>query len=173
MPAESSASSLTLRQLCLYTLLGTLCFVLKLVMAPLPNIEPVTLFILVLGRVCGWPGLVAVGVYVALEMIVWGLGFWVLAYCYVWPLWFCLAHTFRRVDSSLFWAALAATFGFFFGALCALPMLVMGGISAAFAWWQAGVIFDLVHGLANFMVVLALEAPLYRLVFRLWNSWSK
>lgn len=47
-----------------------------------------------------------------------------------------------------------------FGALCAIPYLFMGGVKTAFAWWVAGIPWDLVHGAANFVIMVTLYKPL-------------
>ena len=58
------------------SLLGALTFSAKMVMAQLPNIEPVSLMVMLLAVTYGWRGLYAVAIYVGLEFAVWGLGLW-------------------------------------------------------------------------------------------------
>lgn len=82
----------SVRELCLYTCLGDLIFILKMIMASLPNIEPVTLCIILLAVVFGRKALWAVGVYIALELLVWGISLWSVCYLYLWPGLFFLAY---------------------------------------------------------------------------------
>ena len=71
------------------------------------------------------------------------------------------------MDSAFGWAILAGVFGLLYGAFCSLPYFfiglvdggVMGGIRSAFAWWVAGIPFDLVHGASNFLIMLLLYKP--------------
>ena len=55
-----------------------------------------------------------------------------------------------------------------FGALCSLPYIVIGavdggimnGLYAGFTWWVAGIPFDIVHGIGNFVIMLVLYKPI-------------
>lgn len=51
-------------------------------------------------------------------------------------------------------------FGFLFGLLCAIPYIFISGIPGAFAWWVQGIPFDLIHGVANFAIMLVLYHPI-------------
>ena len=61
-------------------LLGALLTVTKLALAWLPNIEPVSLLILVYAAVLGRRAFGAVFVFVVLEVMLWGLNLWTLNY---------------------------------------------------------------------------------------------
>lgn len=161
----------SLRNMCLYALLGAVIFVAKMAMAGLPNIEPVSLAVILLAQVFGWPALAAVYVYIACEWLVWGIGIWSCAYAYVWLVLFALTMTFRFMHSALFLALIGAGYGFCFGALCALWLLALQGWSAAFVWWQNGVVFDLLHGAGNFVIILLLYKPLYTLLTHLRDTY--
>ena len=50
---KSSKAPLTIRELILFGILGSMIFAMKLAMAGLPNIEPVSLCILIFGVVFG------------------------------------------------------------------------------------------------------------------------
>lgn len=161
----------SLRNMCLYALLGAVVFVAKMAMAGLPNIEPVSLAVILLAQVFGWPALAAVYVYIACEWLVWGIGIWSFAYGYVWLVLFVLTMAFRFMHSALFWALIGAGYGFCFGALCALWLLALQGWSAAFVWWQNEVVFDLLHGAGNFVIIFLLYKPLYTLLTHLRDTY--
>lgn len=161
----------SVRELCLYTCLGDLIFILKMIMASLPNIEPVTLCIILLAVVFGRKALWAVGVYIALELLVWGISLWSVCYLYLWPGLFFLAYALRKEDSAFVWACIAALFGFGFGALGSLPQFFLGGWTAAFSWWQAGLFFDLLHGAGNFVLTLLVFTPLKKTFEILKKRW--
>lgn len=161
-----------LKSLCLFSILGAVVFVAKMAMAGLPNIEPVSLSVILLAQVFGWPALAAVYVYIACEWLVWGIGLWSFSYLYVWLILFAITRAFDWLHSALFWALVGAGFGFCFGALCALWLLVLQGWSAAFVWWQNGVFFDLLHGAGNFVVIFLLYKPLYTLLMRLKTAYG-
>lgn len=140
---------------------------LKIAMAALPNIEPVTLLIIIFVGVFGRRAFFPVFVYIFLEGIIFGFGIWWVSYLYIWPLLVAVSLLLVRFKSPILWAIVAGLFGLLFGALCAIPYFVTGGISAAFAYWVAGLYFDLIHGASNFVLVLLLYKPLSNLCIKL------
>ena len=151
---------LTVREMVLFGLLGGLMFAAKMIVAHLPNIEPVSLFVMLIAVCFGWKGLYAVYAYVFLEYAIWGFGLWSACYLYVWLVLFCAARLLRKMESRLGWAALSGGFGLLFGALCALVYWLSGGWAAAAAWWVSGIPMDLMHGFGNFIISLGLFLPL-------------
>jgi len=165
--------TLTVRELALYSLLGAMIYVAKVAMAFLPNIEPVSLLVMLLAVCLGWKGLCAVYLYVFLEYATWGMGMWSACYAYVWLILFAAARAMRRMESTLGWALLSGGFGLMFGALCAPVYWVTGGWAAAVSWWVAGIPADLLHGGANFIIALILFRPLRRWLDRLVRWWKR
>ena len=107
-----------------------------------------------------WRGLYAVALYVALEFCVWGFGLWSLCYLYAWPLLFCLARLFRRMESPVGWAVLSGCFGLLFGALGAIVYWITGGWAAAVSWWVAGIPMDLIHAAATVIFIMIAAEPM-------------
>ena len=75
------------RRVVLCALLAAMTMALKMAMAPLPNIEPVSLMILVCALVFGRQVFYVVFTYIFLEGLVFGFGLWWASYLYLWPLW--------------------------------------------------------------------------------------
>lgn len=155
------------RQIALFSLLGGLMFTAKMAMAQLPNIEPVSLLVMLFAVCFGWQGLYAVFLYVLLELAMWGVGLWNVCYLYIWLLLFAAARLLREMDSALGWAALSGGFGLLFGALCAPVYWATGGWAFAVSWWVSGLPMDLLHGAGNFVIALALFRPLRCLLDKL------
>lgn len=153
------------RRVVLCALLAAMMTVLQMAMAPLPNIEPVSLLVLVCALAFGRDVFYIVVTFAVLEGLVYGFHLWWVSYLYVWPLWAAAVLLLRRGGErpALFWAAASGAFGLSFGALCALPYLA-GGPWAALSYWMAGIPFDLLHCAGNFFLALTLEKPLYLLL---------
>jgi len=164
---------LSVWEIALFAILGVMMFAAKMAMAQLPNIEPVSLMVLLLAACFGWKGLYAVYLYVLLEFAVWGVGLWSLCYLYVWLVLFCLAMALRNMESAFGWAALSGVFGLLFGALCALVYWVSGGWAAAVSWWISGIPMDLLHGAGNFGMALVLFKPLRKWMTVLKNRYER
>ena len=118
--------------LVLFALLGAILVGLQVAMAALPNVEAVSLLVMVYTVVFGGAVAYILCVFVVLEMLIWGAGTWVISYLYVWAVLAVLAWSLRKMDSRLGWAILSGSFGLAFGALCALVYLPVGGFRIGF-----------------------------------------
>ena len=141
---------------------GALLVVSKQAMSGLPNIEPVTLlvilFALELPRETPW----AVTVFILLQGVLYGFGLWWAMYLYVWYLLALLAWLLRRMDNALGWAVFSGIYGLCFGGLCAAVYLVAKTPAFALSWWLSGLSYDAMHGVGNFVIMLLLYRPLRR-----------
>lgn len=157
---------MTVRRMCLLSLMGALMVASQVAMASLPNIHIVA-FIIILTTLCfSWQALYSVAVFVLLEGLIFGFGLWWVSYLYAWPLLVPIVMAFRETESPLFWAVIAGVHGLIFGALCAIPYLFIGGAEMAFSYWLSGIPFDLLHCAGNFAVTLLLIRPLRRVTVR-------
>lgn len=156
------------KELARFGLMIAVLEVSKLILTVLPNIELVSFWIILFTLVMGYRTLYAVYGFVLLEGLLYGVHFWWVAYLYVWALLVLIVQLFRKQQSPLFWAILSGSFGLCFGALCAIPYLITGilsgglwnGILAGFSWWIAGVPYDILHCLGNFITMLVLYHPM-------------
>lgn len=167
MTGDRRKVPLSARDIVLYGLLGAVLFVAKTALAFLPNIEPVTLLVMVYASVLGWRALCPVYVYVVLEYLIWGFGLWSACYLYVWAVLALAAILMRKMESPVGWAVLGGAYGLCFGALCALVYWVSGGWQFALSWWIQGIPFDALHCAGNFVMALALFRPCRRVLTRL------
>lgn len=151
------------REVALFGMLGALTFGTKIVMMGLPNIEPVSLLVMLFAVTFGKKALFPIYVYVLLELALFGIGLWSAAYIYIWALLALAAWLLRDMRSPLGWAVLSGTFGLLFGALCTPVCLLTGGPAFALSWWLSGLPFDLLHCAGNFALALVLFSPLRRL----------
>ena len=165
-PSDSGRRGLRARELALLSMLGAVMFAAKMALAWLPNIEPVSLLVMVYAVVLGRRALYPIYVYVALECCVWGIHLWSVCYLYVWLVLYLAARRLRAMDGALGWAVLSGAFGLCFGLLCAPVYLLSGGWAFALGWWLSGIPWDALHCAGNFALALALFPALRRLLKR-------
>ena len=160
---------MTTRKLVALSLLAAVMVGLQVALAALPNIEAVSLLVMVYTVVLGSGVAYILAVFVVLEMLLWGVHTWVLSYLYVWAVLAALDWLPRRMESRLGSALLSGAYGLSFGALCALVYLPVGGWRMFAATWVAGIPFDLLHCAGNFGMALLLFKPCRRVLSYLWE----
>lgn len=159
-----------MRQIALFGMLGALTFGAKVAMAGLPNIEPVSLFVMLFAVTFGWKALYPVYLYVLLEILLYGIQLWNINYLYVWTVLAAVAIAMRHLKNPLWWALLSGLFGLAFGLLCTPVYAAIGGFDYALRWWIAGLSFDLLHAIGNLVIALILFVPLRKLLDRLYKK---
>ena len=161
---------ISVRELALFGMLGALTFGLKFAMSGLPNIEPVSLLVMLFAVTFGIKCLFPIYVYVAMELLLYGIGDWSLMYLYLWALLALLAWCMREAKQPLAWALLSAVFGLFFEVLGSPVYMLFGGFSYAIAKCTSGILFSIYHCAGNFVITLLLFAPLRKLLERLYHK---
>lgn len=162
-------AKLTLREIALFGILGALTFGAKVAMSFLPNIEPVSLLVMVYAVVFGRKAIYPIYIYVAMEILFYGIQLWNINYLYIWAILALAAWLLRKMEQPLSWALLSAVFGLLFGLLCAPVYLFSGGLGFAVSWWIAGIPYDALHCAGNFAMALILFAPLRKLLTELYT----
>lgn len=150
------------RSLVLSALMAAMMLLGKQFMSGLPNIEPVSLFILLFTLELPRQTPLAIGCFVLLQGVLYGFGIWWAMYLYVWYILMLVVLLFRKIDHPLFWAVICGLYGLAFGGLCSLVYFFIWDGSAVLAWWLAGLQFDLYHMAGNFVLTLFLYLPLRR-----------
>ena len=154
-------------------MLGSLTFAAKVAMSGLPNIEPVSLFIMLFAAVFGRKCIYPMYTYVAMELLFYGLNMWSINYLYVWAILAVLSWLLQTRTDPLIWAVLSGAFGLLFGLLCAPVYLIIEGPAFALSWWISGIPFDAAHCVGNFVIALVLFVPLRRLLEKLYARMQK
>lgn len=160
---------LTIRELVLFAVLGAMTFAAKYVMSFLPNIEPVSLMVMLFAVVFGKKWVYPVYLYVLMEVLFYGISLWNVNYLYIWAVLAVCACCLRDMKSRLGWAVLSGAFGLLFGALCGIVDVFVGGFSYALTRWVSGIPFDIAHCAGNFVLALLLFTPMRRLMERLYS----
>ena len=161
---KHSDLTLSVREMVLFAVLGAMTFAAKYVMSFLPNIEPVSLMVMLFAVVFGWKWVYPVYLYVVMEILFYGISLWNINYLYIWAVLAVVAYFLRNMRHPLAWAILSGTFGLLFGALCGIVDIFIGGFGYAVTKWVSGVPFDIAHCAGNFVIALVLFVPMRNLL---------
>ena len=174
---EKSAVSVSIRDITIIGIMVAVIEVCKVTMAVLPNIELTTFWIIMFTLFLGKKSVFAVPVFILIEGTMWGFGLWWIMYLYIWPLLALLTWIFRKRDNVWFWSILSGVFGLSVGALSALPYFFIGfssggmtgGLSGLFSYWIAGIPFDIIHCVSNFILMMVLYKPVRNIMNKAKN----
>lgn len=159
--AVSTASSMRrIKDIALCAMMLAMLETVKRALDFVPNVELITLLFILFTLHFGLKTLPVAVAFTFLETAFWGVHNWVIMYLYMWPSLILIVYLTRKHAGHLFYCILSALYGLFFGALCSIPYLVAGGPAAAFSWWIAGIPYDIIHCISNFLLCLLLYRPL-------------
>jgi len=156
-----------IRELVELSLMGALMVGTQVAMATLPNVNLVSVLIMLTVIVYGVKAFYPVYVFVLLEGLIYGFGLWFINYLYIWAILTVIALIFRKNENRLIWAVIAGLFGLCFGALCAIPYFFIGGPGFALSYWVSGIPFDITHCISNFVLTFLLLEPLRKLFIKI------
>lgn len=159
-----SKTKITVRDIAITGMMIATIEVAKNALAFIPNVELVSLLVILFTLYFGKKILFVIPAFILLEGCIYGFGLWWIMYLYVWPLLALITYIMRKQDSVWGWAIISGSFGLAFGALCSIPYIVLSGPKAAFAWWISGIPFDILHCVSNFVLCLVLFNPLSKVM---------
>lgn len=145
----------------------------KLALSFLPNVEIVTMLFIAYTIVFGYKKTLFVSlIFTTTEIFIYGFNTWFLVYYFIWPFLILLTGLMKRLIKSEYgYAALGGLFGYAFGFFFAIGESLFYGIAYGWAYWIRGLLFDLVHGTSNFILILVLLNPLKNLLFKLKRTY--
>ena len=163
---------MTLKEIPLIGMLSAVLLVIQVTLGFLPNIELVSLLIIIYTLVLEKKVIYAISIFIVLEGLIYGFGLWWINYLYIWFILAFITYIFKKESSPIVWALISGFYGLSFGALCSIPYFFMGfsggtlesGLNNALAYWISGIPFDLIHGISNFIIALFLFKPLHKLI---------
>ncbi len=160
----------TTRRLAVSALMATILVISKYALDGLPNIELVSLFIVAFALELPKLTLPAIYGYVFIYGLFNGFGIWWFPQLYIWLVLFILVRICHRANSTVLFAVLSGFFGLLYGALYALSYVFINGVYSGIAWWIAGIPFDLMHCIGNFVVALVLLKPMRSVLSKCKNN---
>ena len=148
---------LTTRELTVFAMLGAVMYASKVILEFAPNIHLLGVFTIAFTIVYRKKALYPIYIYVLLNGMFSGFSAWWVPYLYLWTvLWgfvMLLPKKMPRLIQPIVYMAVCAVHGFLFGTLYAPVQAVLFGLSfrGMIAWIVAGLPWDMIHGVSNFM----------------------
>ena len=157
---QKQSKRLTARDITIMALMVAIIEVSKVALAQIPNVELTSFWVIMFTLYFGPRIFYVIPVFILIEGVMYGFGLWWIMYLYAWPLLAIVALLLRKMNSAWDWSFVSGLFGLLFGLLCAIPYIFTSGFAGAIAWWIGGIPWDLVHGIANFAIMLVLYKPM-------------
>ena len=154
----------------LTAMFSAILIVSKEILAWLPNIEIVTMLIILYTRHFPRHTFYIIYIFAGAQCCLYGLSVYSVVYFYVWTILYFIVLALRRVDNFWIFFFVATLFDFLFGTLCSPIYFFIGGWKMVISWIISGITFDLIHGLGNAVVMLAVYRPLY--LAMTWGLWK-
>ena len=157
------------KEIAVFSMLGALMYISKLIMEVAPNVHLLGIFVIAFTLVYGKKALYPIYVYVLVNGIFAGFATWWIPDLYIWTvLWgvvMLLPKKMPKKIRPLVYMCVCAAHGFLFGTLYAPAQAILFGLNfeGMVAWIIAGLPWDFVHGVSNFFCGI-LIMPIVRIL---------
>lgn len=151
-----------IRETVVLSLFAALMVISKEALAALPNIELVTVLIILLTDKLGLKSLWSVYIFVGVQFLIYPSGMWLWSYSYVWAILVLVVCAVRRFGNLMLYTVVAGLFGILFGVLCSPPAFLAGGFGYGVSWIVTGLTFDVIHCIGNILTTALLFYPLHK-----------
>ena len=147
-------------ELVLFAMLGSLMFCSKIIMELLPNIHLLGMFVIAFTLVFRVKALIPIYVNVFLVGLYGGFNLWWIPYLYIWTVLWALAMLIPKKTPKwllcIICPILCSLHGFLYGILYAPAEALLFNLNfeETIAWIASGALFDIMHGVGNFIAGL-------------------
>lgn len=162
MPSNPRHNRFHVQHIALLGMLTTLCYVSRLLFQFLPNVQPVTVIILLITQVWGTrDGLIVATLSILVSNINLGMGVWTLAQVVSFAVIVLLTGSLFRLKFDrapfIIKALYAGLVGYLYGFVISAVQAPFFGIQSFWAYYISGIPFDTMHALGNsaFYILLA------------------
>lgn len=141
----------------MYTMCAAILVVSKEFLAFLPNVELVSFLLIVYALNFRLQGVVSIAVlFSGIQTLLYGVGMWTPMYFIVWSLLGVAVYYLRNfLTNENRCAIFSGGFGFVFGFLFSIPYFMVS-LRTGWIYFLKGIPFDLIHGIANYIIMLVL-----------------
>ena len=163
------------RELTVFAMLGALLYASKVIMEIAPNIHLICVFIIAFTRVYRGKALYPLYVFVFITGLLNGFNTWWIPYLYIWTVLWGIAMLLPKkmppkIEPAIY-MIVCALHGFLYGTLYAPAQAIIFGLDfeGMIAWIIAGLPFDIIHGISNFICGI-LIVPIIKILKKLENN---
>lgn len=163
---------LSVKELAVFGMLGTLMCISKYVMEFLPNMHLLAVFTVAFTVVFRKKALYPIYIFVFLIGLFSGFSVWWLPYLYIWAvLWGAVMLIPKNINPKIapfVYIAVCSLHGFLYGTIYAPAQALLFGLDfkGIIAWIVAGLPFDMVHGFSN-LILGVLIVPIIKVLKKL------
>ena len=162
-----------IREITLIGLLSAICVVSRIMLQFLPNIKPVTAIIVLLSCKYGCKfGIKLALISTVISNMVLGTGTWTVFQIFAWSVIALLSGLIGKSSiskSATFMSCFSFFCGYIFGFLVSFEKIFYGGIKVFWAYYVAGLYFDTLHAIGNFVFMLVIFHPLNKVLEKHFN----
>ncbi len=157
---------LKLKEAVIFGMLGAVMYASKILLDVLPNIHLIGTFIVAITVVYRKKALYPIYIFVFLTGLLNGFNMWWIPYLYIWTiLWgatMLLPKNLPQKATPIIYAVVCSLHGFLYGVIYAPAQALMFGLDfkGMLAWIAAGLPYDAIHGVSNFICGLVLIVPI-------------
>lgn len=161
------------KEIVLIAVLSAILTMSQMALSFIPNVELVTLLIIIYSIIYEKKALYMVGIFVIMMGIFHGFGTWWFGYVIIWPLFSFITYKLRkRIEGKyLILSIYSGIFGLMFGILYTIPNILFAGWKAGAAYYIAGIPYDIIHGAGNYFLMLFLGKRVYDILQKLNNQY--
>ncbi len=173
MNSEQKSKKISIKEICVFGLLGALMYASKIILEFLPNVHLIGVFVVASTVVYRKKALYPIYIFVVLTGLLNGFGTWWVPYLYIWTvLWavvMILPQKMKPLTQTIVYTLICAAHGFLYGVLYAPAQALLLGLDfkGTIAWIVAGLPWDAVHGVSNLICGAILVMPLVQLLKKL------
>ena len=148
---------LNVREIVIFGMLGAIMFASKLIMELAPNVHLLGVFTIAMTVVYRGKALYPIYVFVFILGFFYGFATWWIPYLYLWTVLWAMAMLLPKKMpiwlKPIVYSVVCALHGFLYGTLYAPAQALLFGLDfeQMIAWIIAGLPWDLVHGVSNFI----------------------
>ena len=155
-------------KLVLYAMCAALVVVSNELLAFLPNVELVTFLLMMYSLYFDLKGSIMIAVlFCFIQTLLYGVGIWTLMYFIVWPLLVFVTSCLKKQLNNYHRCALfSGMFGLCFGFLFSIPYFLIS-LKMGWIYFLKGIPFDLIHGIANYIIMIFLYEKMSKIFFQL------